>query len=994
MRRHILLILLMWCPLFVTIGTAQTADEEKAFVSALSDFIQQQHQSYRYNQVPVCSLALQIQYVDDYLLESHLGSLTANRHQTYKTMKVYMIVGNPQAGRYIESTTNQDIYIPLDFNSLVAKQILKDEIHRLYTEAEQEYRLCQARAKVGTPWPSNPTFSPLSTPSFVNHIYSLNSPYTWESLEDYFSPETKPEHWGKTLNEYTQLWNTLENIHEGKAVLHNACLRIYKLDQEGAVIASNYDNAILTISATALDSEHRPLTFEKQYMLADRNDLPRVSTIHQDMMTMNENLLKMVESAQAENIHCPVLFASPAAAQVLYHAYLSQNRTLDQNAFLTYKEPQFFFELTATTPLTEKELIQKLKQQIRMQGDAYGYYVKSIRYDEKLGFIAQEAYRVYGDDKSNEPVHGFAFADASSLWSQVIACGNEREQGDLYVPAFELGAPVVCLAPSVLCAKAKTYALNTTIPLSLLSPAPETKEVNSPFSEFVFQAMQEEFNNFMEDTLLQTTPKPYNVEYLITDAKTFTLKSILGSTVTSTEEPVRSVTARVLVGDDQINNTPFSEKPVSKHYNLPLDIHYNNTLHTLHQATEDAYRQALVDYALKQDQLEKMYATQNTILDDRSKARTKSFFISQPDEPVNMSHIQDLANNISAFFPQDSLIHSSVEFTIYQGMTYCLSTPNVQYSQLFNLIALDLRAETSTDNGELLQDHTRGLYQSISDLPTTDELINQVNLMVDRLREFRSAPTMNEIYDGPVLVSGEAVPTLFVRAFLDGDPSLLADRTAQNYWENFKNKSVASNNVSVIANYKQDQFKQTSLLGHYTVDAEGVPTHEKFTLIDNGSLIGLITNRIPTRFGRYSNGHQRLYIRDRQLTTDVGPGVLEMTCRNIMEEVALEKELLKQARSAGYKYAYEIVKTSEDGLQPLFVYRIKVSNGQKTPVRLVRAEPLDISLFSCVNNASNDQNATNLMFGGQETDHFSLSGTPISIIAPTQLLFGHIKLQP
>ena len=133
-----------------------------------------------------------------------------------------------------------------------------------------------------------------------------------------------------------------------------------------------------------------------------------------------------------------------------------------------------------------------------------------------------------------------------------------------------------------------------------------------------------------------------------------------------------------------------------------------------------------------------------------------------------------------------------------------------------------------------------------------------------------------------------------------------------------------------------------------------------------------------------------------------GAGVLELSCRRTLDDRALEKELLKEARAAGAKYAYQIVncpRRHEDGDNATIIaYRIKVANGEKTLVRIRQTECLSADIWQRVNAASSEKSAYNLLVNSliksSAKDHSPLSGIPTSLILPAQLLINSLKIIP
>ena len=132
---------------------------------------------------------------------------------------------------------------------------------------------------------------------------------------------------------------------------------------------------------------------------------------------------------------------------------------------------------------------------------------------------------------------------------------------------------------------------------------------------------------------------------------------------------------------------------------------------------------------------------------------------------------------------------------------------------------------------------------------------------------------------------------------------------------------------------------------------------------------------------------------------------MEITGNNTLDERALTKELLKQARAAGNKYAYRIEKMGKqqdaDGhirLVPLYVNRIKVANGEAFPVRVSQTESVDFNLLNKVSGVSRERVVFNKLLKQLNTKQMNKQdifwGIPSSIISPSFILLKNFQLMP
>lgn len=971
------------------------------FVATLQAQLQEQYQLYRNRDVPICDLRFSVENTESYLLESSMGSLTRNEHRTECTLVIDLIVGDLEKGDITTGTSAPKIiHLPVDYSTLALRQILSREVQWVYAEAEKKQKDRKLAEQFGAK-PSRQYLSPSYNQEDIDPTITV--------VEDFSVNDCIPK-----LNTCTDIWNTYETGASGRATILYTLTHQHTLTSGGLPQTRHSNSALLTLEASIADKDHNILSVEKSILANHPDELPEAPSIIRMEINLYEQLVQTAETPIAEPGFQPILFSNEAAALLLYHAY--KQTSPEPHALLKIRDNDAFFTVSSTSSYSDAELIQQLKQAARQQHKEYGYWVKSLCFSETEGLVAQEVYRIFADGRTDEQVHGLAIGGTpTAIWNSIIACGKDNDC-NIAPPAMTHTYPVTCCAPAVLCYQVETHNAITPVKTEMLSPAAKNNTPNQDlqYSALAARVMQDEIQRFFEDSVLIADPQPYNLEILMTDATSYSVRSSMGSIIFSEEKPVRSVCTRVLVGNDNLNNENLTTPTLAKNYSLPLDNHYHNTIQALHQSVNDNYRQAIIDYRQKEEIPFDPTILSKNRLKDRSEAYCRSSFEDTPDPDCSISQLQDWANALSATFTQDSapmqeLCNSSVDIYLYQAKAYFTSAQNVQYVKPFQLCYVVLYAEAKTKNGELLRDEKRLLYRDFNELPDPNKFQDDAFRMAERLALLKKAPKVTEFYDGPVMISEDAVATLFARTLLEGTPSLIADRmpadknkASFNYWETLKEKSVMHPSLSVRARYDMDHFDNIPLLGYHEVDAEGVPVDKSTDLIVNGTLESLLSNRIPTNANRFSNGHQQLALENLRLVPTRGAGVLELSCCHTLNDKALEKELLKEARAAGEKYVYQIVscpRRHTDGTNAsIIAYRIKVSNGEKTLVRIQQTEQLSADLWQRVCAVSFAKKAHNLLVNSQiqssTKDLSPLTGIPTSLILPAQILIKSLKIIP
>lgn len=1003
MRRTLLLpILLLCCFFFQTNSQAQTLADEKRFMDTLQAQLQEQYQLYRNRNVPICELRLSVENTETYLLESSMGSLSRNEHHSECTLVIDLIVGDLPKGDITTGTSApKRILLPIDHNPQALRQILTREVQLVYAQAERKQQERKLAEQLGAkPYRQ---FLPLNSDSPNTEPTTL--PVSEFSISNCI----------QKLNTCTDLWNTFGKNTIGKATLRHTLTRRYILSSNGSAQTLPRTSTLLTLSANTPDQEGYTLHFEKNILTEQPDELPETSSIIKMETNLFEQLTQAAETPTAEPGYHPVLFSNEAAAPLLYQAW-QQSEKNNNLTFLSVQEDDARFSASATASHSDTELIEQLRQAARQQHNEFGYWVKSLHFSETEGFVLQKVYRIYADGRTDEQVHGLTVGSTpAALWASIIACGQNADC-NIAPPTLTHSQPVTCCTPAVLCYQIELKGNLASAQPVILSPITDSNQPDQdlPFSSIASRVMQDEIQHFFEDSLLIANPKPYNLEILMTDATAYSVRSSMGSVIFSEEKPVRSVCTRVLVGNDNLNNENLTTPTLAKDYPLPLDNHYHNTLQALHQSVNDNYHQAIIDYRQKEEIPFDLTILSKNRLKDRSEAYCHSSFEDTPDPDCSISQLQDWANALSATFTQDNtpmqeLCNSGVDIYLYQAKAYFTSAQNVQYVKPFQLCYVVLYVEAKDKDGELLRDEKHLLCRDLNELPDPNIFQDEAFLMAERLAFLKKAPKVTEYYAGPVMISGDAVATLFAQTLLEDTPSLIADRMPAdknkdsfNYWENLKEKTVMHPSLSVRARYDMDRFDNIPLLGYHEVDAEGVPVDKSTDLIVNGTLESLLSNRIPTNANRFSNGHQQLALENLRLVPTRGAGVLELSCRHTLNDKALGKELLKEARAAGEKYVYQIVscprRDTERANASIIAYRIKVSNGEKTLVRIGQTEQLSAEIWQQVCAASSAKTAHNILVNSQiqssTKDLSPLTGIPTSLILPAQIMIKSLKIIP
>ncbi len=987
-------------------GKAQSLTDEKMFVDFVQTQLRQCVERYRHGEAPLCSLYCRIDKQEDFILASQMGSAKEKRYRFDSRFSVRLIVGDLDSGDYTEGCSSDTLpFFPSDLNEQAVVAALNREVSVVYEQTLRKHQKRHLQESLGKPKHRMVFESPHQSPSF-------------EPPRDNTASACM-EGWEKRLNDCTALCKTFENCRNGSARLHYSYVRTYTLSNGDDCAVTNSNVSVLTLSMSALADDGMPVTCTKTMSADYPNDLPQESEILSDMHELYARLCRTAEAPVAESTVCPVLMSGTVASAVLYAGIIKSHRAV--SPALSFSSDERGFAAAARSPKPDSELLDALKTETARQGKPYGYWIRNIMFTPDGEIVPQEVYRVYVDDESGtgKLVRGLRFADLTMVCPAVLSCGKMPEVS-VVPPSLTGRNPKSCTAPAVLLSAMATEVVQCDEMPALLSPLTtmdDGHDASGQFSEVCSSMIQEEMTAFFQDTALRVYPLAYDLDFLVTDATMYQVKSIMGSTVLLSEMPKRSVETQVRVGNDKLNNENCAEKDWSETaFDLPLDENGSNLRQALHLSADRAYRQALADYAEKQQALARWpYNRVSSLPPDRSRAFRNDFFDSTATGQWSLELFQDLANSISADINSDTvalntMLGFGVNVYAYKANAYYLSAQGIRYEQPFQIVCVQIYAETADDDGMPLRDCSHFFFRDLSGLSDVSHLSDSALAMMRMLSELRSAPLTKDFYDGPVIVSGPAVAVLFKQAFLEHTPSLIAVRpliqsnsNSYNYLVDKINQIVVSPLIDVYSGYGCGKRHADRLIGRYTTDAEGIPAEERMEVIERGRLYTLLSNRTPTAAVRFSNGHQRLALSEGRLVATCGAGVLELKCHSHCSDAEIFQKARKLARQAGWRYIYEIVKMPDytgnemSDCIPVYAYKVNLSDGKKTLVRIRRTEIINMRLFSKVVAASKETAVANMLSHGQSKcagiPEMPLAGFPVSVLFPKSLLFSSLTIQ-
>ena len=191
------------------------------------------------------------------------------------------------------------------------------------------------------------------------------------------------------------------------------------------------------------------------------------------------------------------------------------------------------------------------------------------------------------------------------------------------------------------------------------------------------------------------------------------------------------------------------------------------------------------------------------------------------------------------------------------------------------------------------------------------------------------------------------------------------------------NKRITAREITVEDWTGTPEYQGVKLAGYAPIDGQGVVPPEKLTLVENGILVNLLNDRVPTPKVLHSNGHALLNV---SLSSSLSTGVIRLSDTRTKEKAELRKELFEKAKQEGYDYAYVIREIG--GSTPVKLYKISLADGSETRIRSAEMQNMDSQIFKKILGVSNKEMIYNTLINNLTT-----------IITPDAILFDDMQIQ-
>jgi predicted Zn-dependent protease len=561
-----------------------------------------------------------------------------------------------------------------------------------------------------------------------------------------------------------------------------------------------------------------------------------------------------------------------------------------------------------------------------------------------------------------------------------------------------------------------------------LAQAPVPEGVN----DHTLYAMHDEMVRARERLVLPGADKPFYIEYRLLDLDIRSISASFGALLSDSVSKSRFMSVDVRVGDYHLDSSNFLSNDGFQGFlgstgQVGIDRDYNSLRQDLWLATDQAYKSALTQMSLKQAFLRSL--TKPPEIDDFSQAtplvkidpRIQADWTSRKWDDEARAASAVLAN-----FPD--LYGTRVHYYLIYATTYLMNSEGTIIRASRSLAAIEAAMGADAADGMPLHNYYAVYVNTPGELPGADAVGQALTKAATQLMAVRSAPLVPD-YTGPILFDPQAAGSLLAQIL---EPSLSGARPplsatedydtfmqrfgGRNEWTDRVGQRVLPATVSLFDDPTLTSFQGQPLLGHYAIDAEGVPA-QRVSIVENGMLRGLLMSRRPGPNFENSNGHGRS-----AMLSDPQPlsSNLFFQSSNALSPDALRQKFLAACKSDGLPWCLEVKRMDNPALSslssqdfsafvgslggdiasgarvPLLLYRVYVSDGHEEPVRGGILEGLGMRALRDILGVGNDPQAYNYLqnpqdglagtalgsFGSAAGD----AGIPSSVVAPSLLL--------
>ena len=333
------------------------------------------------------------------------------------------------------------------------------------------------------------------------------------------------------------------------------------------------------------------------------------------------------------------------------------------------------------------------------------------------------------------------------------------------------------------------------------------------------------------------------------------------------------------------------------------------------------------------------------------------------------------------------VLESDFSFSASYGHRYFADSRGTLLKTPTNLVRMSYSLTAENKDGQILNRSKSYDVQTPEELPTDEQLRNDIKQSIAELQALLQAPEAEPI-TVPAILKNKAM-AVFVHEVL-GHRMEGHRQKQDSFGRTFTDKigqAVVSPVLTIVDDATLPSFNNIPLRGYYEYDSEGVKVRP-VTLIEKGVLKEFLMSSSPIKNFPLSNGHGRATLGKRPVAR---MGNTRVIADPVVSYDTLEKMLLAEIQTQQKPYGI-IIEDLSGGftqtstyspqafkLEPTLVYRL-YPDGRKEMIRGADMVGTPLVSFNAVIAAADDYDVFNGSCGAES------GWVPVSSIAPSVLL--------
>lgn len=536
----------------------------------------------------------------------------------------------------------------------------------------------------------------------------------------------------------------------------------------------------------------------------------------------------------------------------------------------------------------------------------------------------------------------------------------------------------------------------------------------------ILSAMKHELDRNMHNLVKEGYDKPFFISYTIADIKTAFANGTLGALTSSGENNYKDWNARVMVGDYELNDENFVSNDVQSSVNrithqMPVDNDYLGIRLALWSVTDNIYNSAATQYKRKKMLIEDEKVQEELLgISDFSKAEVVKKIKPYQQVKLDKSMLENKVRKLSKVFAKHPEIYNSnVSAQQFSANIYFINSEGTEVIYPAQFSVLTIAVNTLTERNESISRNLIYNSLSVDGFPDDDLILSDINYIIDDINLCASMEPFRDDYSGPIIYTGDVAANVFLSKLFSSfgnnlkssrKPLQRKDQMGTYYDESSDAKQwkigrkILKNSITVTEYSKLKSFNGVSLWGSYEVDGEGVTPPDSIVLIEHGFVKNKLNGRTPSKEVDSTNGHMRLKYGYGGVDKAIGPGIVKITSSTTSSYDELKERMLAMAKEEGLEYGIVVKEMPVHAtIAPIKIFKVMVETGEEIPLHAARLGTLDDKVFKDIAGVSDSLIVYNSLYSGGISDVSGSGGSggmPVSVIAPSALLFEEIEVEP